>query len=96
MALPVLHTFSRNKSRDAIQAGKPNANIRLHGLKGNMNADQVWTTAADACVGEDCTGGLLEFSSTCWYFGESLVEKMAAANTAQRRVLPCNTARRPR
>ena len=33
MALPVLHTFSRNKSRDAIQSGKA-ADIRIHGLKG--------------------------------------------------------------
>ena len=48
MALPVLHTFSRNKSRDLLQSGK-GPDIRIHGLKGNMNKDQVWSTAAAAC-----------------------------------------------
>ena len=101
MALPVLHTFSRNKSRDALQSGK-GPDIRIHGLKGNMNKDQVWSTAKAACegkppryrrhlgcillkvpaislpTGESCTD-LFAFSSTCWYFGESLAEKLGAA-----------------
>jgi hypothetical protein len=78
MALPVLHTFSRNKSRDAIQSGEgPLPNIRIHGLKGNMNKDQPWSTAYDACQGELCKD-LFAFSSTCWYFAESLVEKLGA------------------
>ena len=51
MALPVLHTFSRNKSRDALQSGK-GPDIRIHGLKGNMNKDQVWSTAKAACEGK--------------------------------------------
>ena len=74
MALPVLHTFSRNKSRDALQSGR-GPNIRITGLKGNMNKDQLWTSAADACIGELCTD-LFMFSSTCWYFGESLADKL--------------------
>lgn len=47
------------------------------GKTGNMNQDQVWSTAADACVGETCED-LFMFSSTCWYFGESLAEKLGA------------------
>lgn len=74
MALPVLHTFSRNKSRDLVQSGK-GADIRIHGLKGNMNIDQVWSTAGAACQGEACSD-LFQFSSTCWYFAESLAEKL--------------------
>ena len=66
MALPVLHTFSRNKSRDAIQSGN-GADIRIHGLKGNMNQDQIWSTAAAACEDDVCTD-LFQFSSTCWCF----------------------------
>ena len=76
MALPVLHTFSRNKSRDALQSGH-GPDIRITGLKGNMNKDQVWSTASAACEGELCTD-LFQFSSTCWYFGESLAEKLGA------------------
>ena len=77
MALPVLHTFSRNKSRDLVQSGK-GPDIRIHGLKGNMNKDQVWSTAAAACEGDTCSD-LFTFSSTCWYFAESLAEKLQPA-----------------
>jgi hypothetical protein len=35
VALPLMHTFSRNISRDAILGGKY-ANLRLHGISGNM------------------------------------------------------------
>ena len=83
MALPVEHTFARNASRDIVQAGKA-GDIRVHGLRGNMNQDQKWSRVADACLGEECrestlsnaNGGLSAFSSTCWYFGESLGRKM--------------------
>ena len=77
MALPVLHTFSRNKSRDLVQSGK-GPDIRIHGLRGNMNKDQVWSTAAAACEGDTCSD-LFSFSSTCWYFAESLAEKLQPA-----------------
>jgi hypothetical protein len=47
MALPILHTFHRNISMDAILAGKY-SNIRIHGLAGNMNSDLAWTTLQNA------------------------------------------------
>lgn len=47
MALPVVHTYSRNESRDAILAGKLD-NIRIHGLDGNMNPFQPWATLKQA------------------------------------------------
>ena len=47
MALPVIHSYSRNISRDAILAGKY-ANIRIHGLEGNMNPFQPWATLRQA------------------------------------------------
>merc|ERR1712190_454296 len=50
MALPILHTFSRNISREKALSGK--YNIRITGLKGNMNKDQAWTTIADAASGD--------------------------------------------
>ena len=49
----MFYTMSRNKSRDAIQAGN-SSDIRIHGLKGNMNQDQPWTAVRDACRGELC------------------------------------------
>lgn len=83
MALPVHFTTTRNISMDAIKAGKYN-NIRLHGIAGNMNPFMNWTTAlyaastfARASHGHASTMKILEtFSSTCWYFGESLVDEM--------------------
>ena len=47
MALPLMFTFSRNISRDAILAGKY-SNIRIHGMAGNMNPEQPWSTLKDA------------------------------------------------
>ena len=47
MALPLSHTMSRNISRDLILSGKY-ANIRLHGIAGNMNPAQPWTTLKQA------------------------------------------------
>jgi hypothetical protein len=49
MALPLTHTLSRNISRDAVLAGKY-GNIRIHGIKGNMNPDQPWSSLKDALV----------------------------------------------
>jgi hypothetical protein len=47
MALPVLHSFTRNASRNAILAGKY-GNIRIHGMEGNMNPYQQWVTLKQA------------------------------------------------
>lgn len=47
MALPLLHSFTRNASRDAILAGKY-TNIRIHGMEGNMNPFQPWATLRQA------------------------------------------------
>ena len=44
MALPMFYTETRNTTRDAIQAGN-GSDIRIHGLKGNMNADQHVSSA---------------------------------------------------
>merc|ERR1719384_329337 len=72
MALPLQHTFMRNASRDAIEAGKY-ANIRIHGIKGNMNPDLPWTNMS--AIAEN-NASLLAFSSTCWYFGQSLTDEL--------------------
>ena len=75
MALPLVHTMSRNISASAIRAGKYK-NLRIHGMAGNMNPYQNWTTVSDA-LSELTTGKkgagepvLFTFSSTCYYFGE--------------------------
>ena len=47
MALPLLHSYTRNASRDAILAGNY-SNIRIHGLEGNMNPFQPWATLKQA------------------------------------------------
>eukprot|EP00041_Stephanoeca_diplocostata_P008440 m.125345 g.125345 ORF g.125345 m.125345 type:complete len:736 (-) comp17323_c0_seq1:544-2751(-) len=47
MALPLLHSFTRNASRDAILAGNY-SNIRIHGMEGNMNPYQPWATLKQA------------------------------------------------
>lgn len=73
MALPLLHTFSRNLSMNAINAGKY-SNVRIHGKKGNMNVDQNWTSVKGAVE----SGTFLSFSSTCYYFGESLSDALGA------------------
>jgi sialate O-acetylesterase len=81
MALPLGHTMSRNISADAIRAGKYK-NLRIHGMSGNMNPYQNWSTVSDA-VAKLTTGKkgagipvLFTFSSTCYYFGESLIDKL--------------------
>merc|ERR550532_1516382 len=71
MALPLQHTFSRNLSRDAIMSGHYK-NIRIHGLHGNMNPDTPWTKVEDALA----DGSFMKFSSTCYYFGESLTDEL--------------------
>eukprot|EP00729_Bicosta_minor_P014162 gene14162-23573_t len=89
MALPVMHTLSQNISIDAIKAGKYN-NIRLKGIAGNMNPDMDWTTALDATKivppgkkdPNPTTTFLQTFSSTCWYFGESLVDELGEGSGA--------------
>jgi len=88
MALPVHYTMSINKSTDAIIAGKYN-NIRMHGISGNMNPFMNWTTAKDAATkfapGPHNTNStntwLSTFSSTCWYYGESLVDALGDDTT---------------
>ena len=80
MALPVLHTFSRNETRSAILAGKYN-NIRLSGLAGNMNPTQSWIRAREAAKND--SAALFQFSSTCWYFAQALTERLAAQAEAR-------------
>lgn len=85
MAVSIGHTLGRNKSMDAIRAGKL-TNIRIHGLAGNMNRPQPWetlamalgnyTTPAWADPHHPETCAFLDFSSTCYYFGESLTEAL--------------------
>lgn len=77
MALPLAHTMSRNISRDAILKGKY-SNIRIHGLSGNMNPTQPWSTLKDAiATNPDSDRSLFGgFSSTCYYFGEALSDRL--------------------
>ncbi len=83
MALPLAHTMSRNISGEAISAGKY-ANLRIHGMAGNMNPQQNWSTVKDAydrlTTGKKGAGqhSLFTYSSTCYYFGESLIDKLGA------------------
>ena len=80
MALPFQYTYSRNATIAKIKAKKL-SNIRVTGLKGNMNVDQPWI-GAEAAVGgttnETMPGfgeiPLDHFSSTCLYFGEGLAD----------------------
>ena len=74
MALPLLHTLTRNASLAAFAAGKY-TNIRLQQMSGNMNPQTPWTpisAALDPAV-------FLGFSGTCYYFGESLTDALGAA-----------------
>ena len=82
MALPLLHTYSRNATVAAIQAGKYN-NIRIHGMEGNMNPTQPWSTLQQALeqrVGKgnsSDSSALMRFSATCFYFAQELTNKFA-------------------
>ena len=91
MALPLLHSYSRNETRDAVLAGKYQ-DLRIHGLAGNMNCDQPWSTLKQALVqrscknSKDCKTGadsdsssLMGFSASCFYFGQELIETLGAA-----------------
>ena len=93
MALPLLHSYSRNETRDAVLAGKY-ANIRVHGLAGNMNAKQPWATLKQALVQRSCksedprscktgtdsdSSSLMSFSATCFYFAQELSDAIGAA-----------------
>jgi hypothetical protein len=94
MALPVVHSYSRNISHDAILAGKY-ANIRIHGMEGNMNPSQPWMTLKQAVAappsavrGDDVfhsskagVNMFVQFSASCYYFGKSLTDELAAAGT---------------
>jgi len=79
MALPVRFSYARNATIDAIKAGKVRG-MRITGLKGNMNADLSWTRIEDAAGGNNKTMPgygevqLDSFSSTCYYFGEALLD----------------------
>jgi sialate O-acetylesterase len=82
MALPLMHTFSRNISRDAILGGKY-ANLRIHGISGNMNPDQPWSTLKDmiSTNADSDNSAFGRFSSTCYYFGEALSDELASQST---------------
>ena len=81
MALPLLHTYSRNITVAAIHAGKYN-NIRIHGLNGNMNPTQPWSTLPQALaqrIGPDNSSdssAFIRFSATCFYFAQELTDKL--------------------
>ena len=83
MALPLIHSYTRNESRDAITAGQY-SNIRIHQLKGNMNPDTPWSTlkqalanttgkgdvAATGLTGGPAIDAFMGFSASCYYYGE--------------------------
>ena len=78
MALPLQFTYARNATYAAIKRGAL-GDVRLFGLKGNMNEDRAWVRALDAAGG--ASNGTMpgygerpldHFSSTCFYFGQAL------------------------
>ncbi|CAJ1423797.1 unnamed protein product [Effrenium voratum] len=78
MALPLQYTMSRHRSLEAIQANKY-GNIRIHGMSGNMNPTQPWAKVSDAIRSPStCDKGcaFFKYSSTCWYFAESLSDRL--------------------
>ena len=75
MALPLLHTLTRNVSLAAIAAGKYH-NIRIQQMASNMNPYTPWTTIAQAAATPDV---FLGFSAACYYYGESLTDALGAA-----------------
>ena len=95
MALPFQHTYARNSTLAAIKKGTL-GDIRITGLKGNMNADQSWIKLVDAAGGASNTTmpnygdvPLDQFSSTCFYFGEALQAGLSkTADDAQAPAVP--------
>jgi hypothetical protein len=85
MALPVSNTFSRFKSEAAIRTGKY-SNIRIKQMAGNMNPELKWQNVSTAVATNIVAGGwggqntsaLQHFSSTCYYFGESLTDELGS------------------
>lgn len=79
MALPLVHTMSRNISANAILSGKY-TNIRIFQIAGNMNPDMTWSTLLNALKSDAVQDNSLfmKFSSTCYYFGESLSDSMGS------------------
>lgn len=75
MALPLLHTLTRNISLAAIAAGKYH-NIRIQQMASNMNPYTPWTTIAQAAATPDV---FLGFSAACYYYGESLTDALGDA-----------------
>ena len=59
MALPLQYSYARNATLREIQQGAygvAGADIRVTGLKGNMNADQPWITVGDAAMAATVPG----------------------------------------
>ena len=77
MALPLENTLSRNKSKAAIESGKYEG-IRIMQVAGNMNPALPWKSVAKAIK----DGTFMKFSSTCYYFGESLVDQVGSGAPA--------------
>ena len=86
--LPMIHTFSRNRSLAAIKAGKY-GNIR--GMMGDSQhgaTSNPWMTALAATADGDCAvvegGGnkancsLFNMAAACYYFAESLTDMFEA------------------
>lgn len=82
MELGLSHTLTRNQSFDAVRAGKY-AHLRIFSMDHNPQRVPVfvsptsavaasWSTAAAALA----LGRLPEFAATCWYFGESLADRL--------------------
>eukprot|EP01060_Flectonema_neradi_P030374 TRINITY_DN4390_c0_g1_i3.p1 TRINITY_DN4390_c0_g1~~TRINITY_DN4390_c0_g1_i3.p1 ORF type:complete len:608 (+),score=103.46 TRINITY_DN4390_c0_g1_i3:60-1883(+) len=79
MALSLHFTMSRNKSRDAILAGKY-SNIRIYSMASNMNPNISWSTLKNATnIPMRHTDNLFfSMSATCYYFAESLTDLMGS------------------
>ena len=81
MALPLMHTFSRNATRDAVNDHDAYANLRIHGMASNMNPALPWSTVKQAlATSKDSDKSAFgSFSATCFYFGTALSDRLAAA-----------------
>lgn len=77
MWLPLQYTYSHNRSFDAVRSGQyPHLRImagdsQINSLNPTVPPTFPWRTARDALTSQH----LVDFSSTCFYFGEELMKR---------------------
>ena len=86
MALPLLHSYTRNATRDAVLAGRL-GNIRIHQAEENMVRFLPWSTLAQALAvttagapaADSDASALMGFSASCFYFAQELSAQLGGA-----------------